>query len=110
MTIVGPLPWGSSGHDRSKNPVNNHEIGNVPGRHSGDPEGFGVGTREPASELPQVVDYRPATVGSEVVRAQVSRNKGCLFRANRTSPQNIIVRILHVLSPRIGHEVDTENP
>jgi len=24
MTIVGPLPWGSSGHDKSKNPVNSH--------------------------------------------------------------------------------------
>jgi hypothetical protein len=24
MMIVGPLPWGSSGHHRSKNPVNNH--------------------------------------------------------------------------------------
>ena len=28
MTIVGPLPWGSSGHDRSENPVNNHEFSN----------------------------------------------------------------------------------
>ena len=24
MTIVGPLPWGSSGHHKSKNRVNNH--------------------------------------------------------------------------------------
>jgi len=25
MTIVGLLPWGSSGHDKSKDPVNNHK-------------------------------------------------------------------------------------
>jgi hypothetical protein len=25
MTIIGLLPWGSGGHDKSKNPVNNHE-------------------------------------------------------------------------------------
>jgi len=25
MTIVGPLPSGSSGHDKSKNPVNGHD-------------------------------------------------------------------------------------
>ena len=24
ITIVGPLPWGSGGHRKSKNPVNNH--------------------------------------------------------------------------------------
>ncbi len=24
MTIVGPLPWGSGGHRKSKNPVNDH--------------------------------------------------------------------------------------
>ena len=24
IMIVGPLPWGSGGHDKSKNPVNNH--------------------------------------------------------------------------------------
>ncbi len=24
MTIVGPLPWGSRGRHKSKNPVNNH--------------------------------------------------------------------------------------
>ena len=27
MTIVGPLPWGSGGHHKSKNPVNNHKKG-----------------------------------------------------------------------------------
>jgi hypothetical protein len=26
MTIVGPLPWGSGGHGKSKNPVNNHDL------------------------------------------------------------------------------------
>ncbi len=26
MTIVGPLPWGSGGHHKSKNPVNNHAL------------------------------------------------------------------------------------
>jgi len=26
MTIVGSLPWGSSGHHKSKNPVNNHDM------------------------------------------------------------------------------------
>ena len=25
LTIVGPLPWDSGGHDRSKKPVNNHK-------------------------------------------------------------------------------------
>ena len=24
MMIVGPLPWGSGGHNKSQNPVNNH--------------------------------------------------------------------------------------
>jgi hypothetical protein len=29
MTIVGLPPWGSSGHDKSKNPVTNHPVLNV---------------------------------------------------------------------------------
>jgi hypothetical protein len=31
MMIVGPLPWGSCGHHKSKNPVNNHLFSTLPG-------------------------------------------------------------------------------
>jgi hypothetical protein len=40
MTIVGPLPWGSSGHDRSKNPVNNHVVLVIGPRGAGKSELF----------------------------------------------------------------------
>ena len=48
MTIVGPLPWGSSGHHKSKNPVNNHDptMRHVVGGKASQPEKQAASTSE----------------------------------------------------------------
>jgi len=84
------------------------KVSDVPDGDTTHRERFLVCGREPGCEFPQVVGERTASVGTEIVTVEKPLDKGCLPVRDRDILKNIIARILHGLSPTIGHEVDTE--
>lgn len=84
------------------------KVRHVSRRHPGNAEGFRIGLREPRGEFPQILDHGAAGVGREVLFGKVALDQGGFPRPDRDGEKNIITRILHGLSPRIGHKLDTE--
>ena len=84
------------------------EIGNVPGRHPLDGERLGIGLGKPRCKFSQILHHSTARIGCEVLVAKIALDQDGLVRPDRDGVKNIITRILHGLSPRIGHKLDTE--
>jgi len=85
------------------------EINDISDCDSANDERFAVRRLEPLSKLSHIMNDQPPSSGSEVMTTKKLVKKTGFIFPNWDTVKNIYARILHRLSPAIGHEFDTSS-